>query len=113
MTRRNGALFDGFYLHMSPSVIITGIGMFLLFRHVDFGRLGKRFRAVVMFFSRYSYGIYLAHVLVPWGLYDIGVYHSFINPALGIPLTAVICFAASAFLVWGINKVPLGKYISG
>jgi hypothetical protein len=42
-----------------------------------------------------------------------GLNYAFINPIIGIPITSVICFVVSTLIIWGVNKLPLGKYISG
>lgn len=113
VSHRNDALYTGFLGNLSPAVILMAVGVFMLFRCLKFENAGRRFRAVVGFFSKYSYGIYLVHVLVLTLLYHLGIFHSFINPVFGIPVTAILCFVISAFIIWGINKLPFGKYISG
>lgn len=113
LSKQKGTLSDALYGHLSPSVIISAIGIFLLFKYFNFQKRAGIFSSLILFFSKYSYGIYLSHILILWMLSDLGINHSFINPILGIPLAAILCFTLSALLVWGINKLPLGKYISG
>lgn len=94
------------YGYASPNILIYSVGVFLFFKSADWKPPGP-LRAYI---NKFSYGIYLVHVLVlsqvklPW-LSDY--------PLAGIPLTVIICLAASGLLVFLINKLPGGKYISG
>lgn len=112
ITKHNGTFYSYFYSYLSPNVIISSIGIFLLFKSVNLS-LCKKYSSVIFFFSKYSYGIYLVHVQVLWGLSEIGISHSFINPIIGIPVTSILCFLISSMIIYCINKLPYGKYISG
>lgn len=46
--------------------------------------------------SKYSYGIFLAHVLV-FSPEEYGINWNFINPIIGIPLTVLICLVITLF----------------
>lgn len=113
LSKHKGSLSDGLYGHFSPSVIATAIGIFLLFKYLNIQKRDGLFSKLILFFSKYSYGIYLSHILILWIMTTLGFNHSFTNPLLGIPFTAILCFILSALLVWGVNKLPAGKYISG
>lgn len=63
--------------------------------------------------NRFSYGIYLIHVLVLWGLDSFGINASLINPLIGIPITVFLCVIISLVIVKIINKNSIGFYISG
>jgi len=94
------------YGYASPNILIFSVGVFMLFRSFDWRPSNK----AGSFINRYSYGIYLVHVLVlsqvkfPW----LSSY-----PLIGIPLTVIICLAVSGLVVFLINKLPGGKYVSG
>jgi surface polysaccharide O-acyltransferase-like enzyme len=100
-----------FYEPLSPNMLLYAAGLFLWFKNKDI-----RLPALVWvrnFISKYSYGIFLAHVLVLSKLHDFNIRWNFINPILGIPITILLCLIITAGGVFVVNKLPLGKYISG
>jgi surface polysaccharide O-acyltransferase-like enzyme len=100
-----------FYECLSPNILLYSSGVFLFVKNrtISFSPLVK----VRDFISKYSYGVFLVHVLVFFKLQDFGITWNFVDPVIGIPLTVTICFAISLFIVFIINKLPFGKYISG
>ena len=111
ITKYKGKFYDGFYHCLSPNIILVSVGIFLLFKNSV--NLGTRVSSIILFFSKYSYGIYLSHMLVLWGFSLFDFPYSFLNPIIGIPITSILCFFISTLITWKINKLPLGKYISG
>ncbi|MDR2010675.1 MAG: acyltransferase family protein [Bacteroidales bacterium] len=113
LTKQKGYFVHSFYDYLSPNVTLTAVGVFLFFRYSDFN-VNKIFSSVIQFFSKFSYGVYLVHVLILSYL-EMGFSHLFINnhPIINIPITSLLCFAISTIIVWFINKLPYGKYISG
>lgn len=94
------------YGYASPNILIFSVGVFMLFRSFDW----KPFGPASSFINRFSYGIYLIHVLV---LSQVKLTWLTSYPLIGIPLTVVICLAMSGLVIFLINKLPGGKYISG
>ena len=111
ITKREGFFYHGFYEYLTPNVILVSVGVFLLFKNL--GKFNPRLTSIILFFSKYSYGIFLVHVLVLGALTISGFSYPLANPIIDIPLKSILCFAISTLIVWGINKLPLGKYISG
>jgi surface polysaccharide O-acyltransferase-like enzyme len=111
ITRNKGFMDESFYERLSPNVILVSIGIFLLFKNST--KFSTRTSSVILFFSKYSYGIYLIHILVLWKLGLLGFSIFSINPVIGIPVTAMLCFIISTLIIFGVNKLPWGKYISG
>ena len=111
ITKHNGEFYEGLYEYLSPNVILVSGGIFLLFK--NFVKFTTRTSSVILFFSKYSYGTYLIHILVLWGFSIFGFSYSFINPIIGVPIMSILCFLISTLIIWGVNKLPLGKYISG
>ncbi len=108
MTNQIGFLYEGFYDYLSTNVMITSIGIFLLFKNsINFNS------STINFLSTYSYGVYLVHFLVLWLLEEIGFTCSFVNPIIGIPTVTSLCFIISTSIIWAVNKLPFRKYISG
>ena len=100
-----------FYEPLSPNILFYAMGLFILFKEKDI-----QCRPLVLirnFISKYSYGIFLVHVLILSKLNDFNISWNFINPILGIPVTVIICLTISGIIIWGISKLPGGKYISG
>lgn len=102
---------DWFYDYLTPNVTLVSIGVFLYFKELEFKN--GRVKSIIKFFSKYSYGIYLVHILVLWSIQKIGLYYDFINPIIGIIITSLVCFFLSTIIVYIVNKLPLGKYFSG
>jgi surface polysaccharide O-acyltransferase-like enzyme len=100
-----------FYEPLSPNILLYASGLFILFKNKD--TQFKPLTSIRNFFSQYSYGIYLVHVLILRQLDDFNIRWDFINPAIGIPLTVFLCLTISGGVIFLINKLPLGKYISG
>ena len=67
----------------------------------------------IRFVSKYSYGIYLSHVLVLTILAKKGINSYAYQPIIGIPLTTLCCFFISLLVIFILNKIPFGKYVSG
>jgi surface polysaccharide O-acyltransferase-like enzyme len=106
-----GSFYNALYVYLTPNVMMAAIGVFLFVKQTNFSN--TIVLSVSAFISRYSYGIYLAHVLVLFFLYRLKIDWSFIHPIVGIPITAVLCLSISAGVVYVLNKLPFGKYIAG
>ncbi|MCP2037680.1 acyltransferase family protein [Chryseobacterium sp. HSC-36S06] len=102
---------DWFYNYLTPNVTIVSICIFLYFK--EFVNPNEKINSIIRFFSKYSYGIYLVHILVLWSIQKIGLYYNFINPIIGIIITSLVCFVLSTIIIYFVNKFPLGKYIAG
>jgi surface polysaccharide O-acyltransferase-like enzyme len=107
-----GKQVEDFYDYLTPNVLISSIGVFLFVK--SFEKTKKRASGIIVrFIDKYSYGIYLVHVLGMIILDKIGVDAFFIHPIIGIPITVFLCLGISSVIVFIINKLPAGKYISG
>ncbi len=106
-----GEYVSTFYECLSPNILLysSGVFLFLKDKNITMQPLAK-IRDVI---SKYSYGIFLAHVLVFFKLEEYGINWNFINPIIGIPLTVLICLVITLAIVFVVNKLPFGKYISG
>ncbi|MBL7712388.1 MAG: acyltransferase family protein [Chitinophagaceae bacterium] len=112
LTRTSGAAVQSFYENMTPNILCSAIAIFVLFRHL--GTVQQAFLLKIRnFIARYSYGIYLVHVLVLSLCYRFGLSGDFVHPAFGIPLLTGFCLLVSAGCVYLVHKLPFGRYISG
>ena len=111
LTIHNGEFFKKFYIYMTPNVMLLSVGLFLWVKaSVLRNNLMIRLRN---FLSKYSYGIYLVHILVLFYLNEIGINWNLLHPVIGIPVTAILCLAISGLIIYIVAKLPFGKYIAG
>lgn len=111
ITKQSGKFYDGLYSYLSPNVIIASAGFFLFIKQINIENKYALF--VIKNISKYSYGIYLSHVLVLILISRIGFTYSLLNPIISIPLISIICLISAFTITYFLNKIPLGKYISG
>jgi surface polysaccharide O-acyltransferase-like enzyme len=112
LTHTTGAAVQSFYENMSLNILFSAGSVFLFFKHL--GTLQNPYLLKVRnFIARYSYGIYLVHVLVLTVCYRFGLSGDFVHPAFGIPSLAVFCLLVSSLCVFMVRKLPFGRYISG
>lgn len=94
----------------TPNVAAMAAGVFLLLKDVRIGSGGAA--ALVGSLSKYSYGIYLAHIMVLDGFFALA--DSRIGSiAAKIPLMALGTFAVTALLVRLLSLLPRSKYLIG
>ena len=106
-----GEYSNQFYDPLAPNVMLYSCGLFLLFK--DKYISCKWLILVRDFVSKYSYGIFLIHILIFKQLVAYGIDWHFIDPIIGIPFTILSCLILSSAIIFIINKLPYGKYISG
>jgi surface polysaccharide O-acyltransferase-like enzyme len=102
---------ERFYNYLTPNVLLVASGIFLLFKNSY--RLNLKQNAVFSFLNKYSYGIYLIHILVLAILSKPGIKWDFIHPFIGPFVTTFACLIISSAIVFVASKLPFGKYISG
>jgi len=100
-----------FYECLTPNILMLAMGIFLLQKDKDFSNRGLV--AIRNYISKYSYGIFLVHVLIINLLDSYDIRWDFINPAMGIPITVFLCLTISSVIIFIVNKLPYGKYVSG
>ena len=110
-TSSDRVFYGELYGYLSPNVIMASAGIFLFFRHTSFQ--SNRFRQLTTFISRYSYGIYLSHVVFILLLGRIGIGWKMMTPAVSIPLTAGLCLFLSLLTTYVLSKIPVLKHVAG
>lgn len=111
LSRHNNRFQEYFYNYNTLNVLLASIGVFLFFK--NFNISNPVVIKIFNFIGKYSYGIYLIHVLVLRFMEAIKIDYHFVNPIFAIPLTALICTFSSTIIIYVISKAPYGKYISG
>jgi surface polysaccharide O-acyltransferase-like enzyme len=102
-----------FYEPMNPAVLMLSASIFIVVK-LTVPKVPPVITRIRDFAGRYNYGIYLSHALVLYFLDDpFGISYKLCTPIISIPLTALICFILSLLLVWGVSKLPFGKWVSG
>lgn len=110
---RGGGEFDGsFYEYYSANVVVMSVALFLLLKssralHASSPRLRGALRSL----SVLVLGIYLVHAMLidvlKSGRLGFELDASAVHPAAGVPLFALVVFAASALLVALLRRIPI------
>lgn len=100
-----------FYECLTPNILMLAMGIFLFQKDKDISN--RILVAIRNYISKYSYGIFLVHVLVLNFLDSFDIRWDFINPIMGISITVFLCLTISSVIVFIVNKLPYGKYVSG
>jgi surface polysaccharide O-acyltransferase-like enzyme len=111
LTYKEGKFNEYFYDYLAPNTVITSIGIFVLFKNWNF--TNPIALKIIDFIGKYSYGIYLVHVLILQFLSKLGIDYSFMNPIFSIPLTSLTCLFFSSLIIYFLNKLPFCSKISG
>lgn len=107
--KENG--YDEFFKrHFMLNSLLSIIGVFLFVKSINITNpvLLKGISIV----NKYSYGIFLSHPLALTILRTTNIHTSF-NPIWGIPTMVLLALIISIIITVTINKLPLGKYVSG
>ena len=111
LTQENNKFSGYFYEYLSPNVLITSIGVFLIFKNLKFKN--RIFKRILRFISEHSFGIYLVHILVLSLLNKFGITYHFTHPIISVPILTILCLTLSSLLIYLLRKLKFGKYISG
>jgi len=130
ISKERGHFDQSFYEYLSFNVILMATGAFLLAGTLS--TLPRWIEKPVHLLSRYSYGIYLSHVMVlklaaalQWDsmlmklfdntvrVHEMGSNSATLHPSIGIPIVTVVTVIIALFISIILNKLPFGKYISG
>ena len=92
-TDRIGLFCKNYYSYLIPNVLLMATSVFVLFKNMKIIELDGFLKTVRDVVDKYSYGIYLSHILVLNYLIMFGVDWNLIHPLIGIPLTTFITLA--------------------
>ncbi len=95
-----------------PGILITCICVYLLFKNSPLKFPGF-LRSFIKTVSRYSYGIYLLHVLVLDLFLKYANMLTVVPPVYSVPLLSIICLGISLGIIWVLDKVPFLRFAAG
>lgn len=103
--------FYSLFWYLSLSVVLQCLVWWISIRKVY--HFFEPWRSAIEFLSRYSFGIYLVHILVMRNfLWKISWIQS-LSGYLQIIVCVFLTFVISLIICWGISKLRVGKYIIG
>lgn len=98
------------WYNMSINVSLEAIAVFIFFKY-NFNKQ-SRFQNLVIKLSKYSFGVYLVHVMIMDKLYNCGFTTLSFNPLISVPILTLIVYIISYIISAIINNIPvLKKYI--
>ena len=113
LTASDGTFSDIFYNRLSINVLLMAVSAFIFIKGMGEQKTENTFATVRTTVGKYGFGIYLNHVIILIVLSHFGINYKLINPWVGIPLTAIICLFLSCLVINILNRMPLGKHVSG
>jgi surface polysaccharide O-acyltransferase-like enzyme len=109
----HNSLVHHYYDYCTLNVAMTSIGLFFMVKNLPVLEI-KILQNIRNSFAKFSYGIYLVHILVLNKIVSLTpINYTYINPLIGIVLTTFLCFLISFFIVSTVNRLPYGNKISG
>lgn len=111
LTEESKAFNGSFYEYLTPNVLFMSIAVFVFGKNLIIKNV--LLLKIIYLINKFSFGIFLIHVLILILLRKINIYWDSLQPFFSIPLTVIICLVISLAIVFIINKFPYGKYISG
>src|SRR5512140_1122725 len=113
LTQHDGQ-FNGYFSDYTPIGVIpaTGAAFLLLRRLSDVGFFAtERFHSFMRTVAGSTFGLYLVHVLILWGLERLGI-TTLIGFALwSVPLVATVVFTLAFFAARILQKIPVVREI--
>lgn len=107
----NGYFKETFYSAYSINVIISSVGVFLLLKNIEIKN--QHIQNCLLAISKYSYGIYLVHVLVLNCFEKINLNWTIYHPILSIPLVTILCLFVSYSIIFLLRKITNGEKLFG
>ncbi len=111
LTKKKLVFDESLYEYLTPNVLFMSIAVFTYIKKITIKN--TLVLNCIYLINKYSYGIFLIHILILILLRKINIYWGFLHPLFSIPIVVIICLLLSLTVVYIINKLPYGKYISG
>jgi surface polysaccharide O-acyltransferase-like enzyme len=99
------------YGYRTINTFIQSVALFLMIK--DYNIRNQIALRVQQEICNYSYGIYLAHVMVIGIFFNWGFYWKIAHPLISIPLVSMGTMITCYLIVFVLRKFPGGKHVSG
>ncbi|MHB9056789.1 MAG: acyltransferase [Paludibacteraceae bacterium] len=110
-SKLKGKLDLSIYNYFSLNTLIQTAAIFIALKETSVSQsLTGKFQKNI---SKYSYGIYLVHILVIGIFFNLKIFWTMANPLLSVPLIVIMTLITSFIIIFILHKIPYGKYISG
>lgn len=111
-TAKLDVTFSKFYSYLRVNVLMESIGIFIFFKYNC--TKNKYMLRIINEISKYSFGIYLVHLLILEGLNKYcGIDTMIFNPIFSVPAITMIVFGTSLICMFILKKIPIVKNILG
>lgn len=103
---QEGAPYALFYEYLTPNVFFASLATFVFMKQIMQGiELPEKVEKAILHISKYSFGIYLVHVLVRNFIWELGINTTLFTPILSVPLLALLVGGVSYFIIWILMKI--------
>ena len=110
-SKNNHKLDLTMYSYLGVNTIIQSIAIFMLVKDltVENRHLYQTFETV----SKYSYGIYLVHIIIISIMFDHGIYWAIAHPLISLPVITLMVLVCSFAIIYVFRILPGGKRVTG
>jgi len=99
--------FDLFYEYLTPNVLASSLAAFLFVKEkLENKQFTVRQEHWMRLFSRYSFGVYLSHVLIRNIIWEGGINTTLFTPILSVPFLTIVIIISSATLTGVFMQIP-------
>ena len=109
LTLEKGKPVTTYYGHLKINVLLESIFVFVFCKYeLSKFKLGKVMQTVIIALSKYSFGVYLVHMLVRNVLAkNFGLYSLTFHPILAIPVVTFVIVVISFLISMILNHIPV------
>ena len=100
-----------FYSYFTPFSILQTSALFLWVKDVTIQN--SYVSSIQSTISNYSYGIYLVHIMVIGISFRYGIFWTMAHPCISLLLVTVMTLIISFGIIYGLRRIPFGKYVAG
>jgi len=102
--------YSGYYGNMTLNVLFEAMAVFVFFKY-NFNKM-CRFQNIIIKMSKYSFGVYIVHIIIMDKLSNHGINSLCFNPLLSVPVISIFIMVISYIISGILNNTPvLKKYI--
>jgi surface polysaccharide O-acyltransferase-like enzyme len=98
--------------NLSLNICLMSFCVYLVCKYGNYAP-HSTWQRMVDIICKYSYGIYLSHLLILNIFLRLGLKFEFIHPIISIPLITITCLFISCGLIMVMKKIPVLKMLAG